>query len=474
VKRRPIEGPAPIPERPTPKLDKLDIHVDAVNEQILVIAACIDTEVRKGLTQRLRPDVFLADEHQVIWEGLTEIARRDLAFDIATLHQLTGGKADTPYLETLLASRTEVPPNLKHHVEMLLWDRARVECVRGPLPELLRTLQDTAAPADRVRAMARSVATSLEGGSGYRGLMSDPRRLRDRAEALLDELADEHYPFGIPGLDLNDDGTRRLTTGTMPGKITVITAVSGACKSLISGQIALHQGPGIPRIGDKGLGRKVLMGAWEMPPDMLCNLFACMSLGLDRTKMLSGLLSREDRTALAVERERISSYVRFVDQPVTKGKHANEDALSAIHGMVIDSACEVAVLDLWERAFEFKGPEEEKTNLIRTQDIAKITNTHLILTAQQNLKQVENRPDKRPSRETIMGSGGWVQIADTILGSNVPGLWREIPKDIIEILVLKQRYGDWPLLIEADHDPRSGLTFNCRPAELKRYVAPAP
>ena len=60
-----------------PKLNNfgaLELNVDPVNEQLLVISACMDREIRKGLTQRVRPDIFMTDRHQVIWEGLVEIA----------------------------------------------------------------------------------------------------------------------------------------------------------------------------------------------------------------------------------------------------------------------------------------------------------------------------------------------------------------------------------------------------------------
>lgn len=465
MKRRPIGESPPLP---IPKIETFGVSYDIVNEQLLIVAACMDAEIRKGLTQRIRPDLFMADEHQVIWASLTEIARRDLDFDIATVHQLAGGNANTGYLTSLLAQRAEVPPNLRHHVEMLFWDRARIECVRGPLQELLRCIQDSAAPADRTRAIARSVLTSLESGTGSRALIHDPRRLRDRSEALLNQFAGPHFPYGIPGLDMNDDGTRRITIGTAPGKVTVVTAITGSAKSTVVGQIALSQGPGIPRIGVEGLGRKVLLGAWEMQADMLANLFACMSLGLDRSRMLSGMFTVAERRALSEERDRISEYIRFVDQPITKGKTANEDAMSIVHGMIIDSACEVAVFDLWERAFSFENPQQEKEFLIQQQEIFKQTCVHGILTAQQR-KDIESRPDKRPTLETIAGSGGWGQIADTILGTYFPWRYKDLPRDSIEILLLKQRYGDWPLLVRGHHDTKTGLTTDCRLAPLKRY-----
>ena len=81
---------------------------------------------------------------------------------------------------------------------------------------------------------------------------------------------------------------------------------------------------------------------------------------------------------------------------------------------------------------------------------------HAILLAQQRLKDVEQRTDKRPTREGIMGSSEWVQIADTILALHRPALFKAIADDKLELVVWKQRKGPWPLCVEFDWDPEFG------------------
>ena len=94
----------------------------------------------------------------------------------------------------------------------------------------------------------------------------------------------------------------------------------------------------------------------------------------------------------------------------------------------------------------------------------------MVLVQQQKLKEVEQRDDKRPTRDTIKGSSAWVDVADTILGVNLPSLWKAVPEDMLEIIVLKQRYGRWPLLMEAEWQPDGGCIMSCRSTSFRALV----
>ena len=89
---------------------------------------------------------------------------------------------------------------------------------------------------------------------------------------------------------------------------------------------------------------------------------------------------------------------------------------------------------------------------------------------EQRIKEIENRSDKRPTRSTILGSGAWVDIADTILGVHRPALWKSIEDNTVEIDILKQRFGKWPLAVEFDWDGDRCTFLNGRSIE---YTAPS-
>ncbi len=81
---------------------------------------------------------------------------------------------------------------------------------------------------------------------------------------------------------------------------------------------------------------------------------------------------------------------------------------------------------------------------------------HSILVHQLRLKDAEAREEQRPTRELLKGNAAWVEVGDTIIGTFIPGLTRQIPRDRIEYHILKQRYGVWPQAIECEYDAEYG------------------
>jgi hypothetical protein len=59
-------------------------------------------------------------------------------------------------------------------------------------------------------------------------------------------------------------------------------------------------------------------------------------------------------------------------------------------------------------------------------------------------------------------------VADTIIGWYRPSLAKNVPDDTIQAIILKQRYGHWPLAVEFDWDPQFGSIDNGRSIEYDR------
>lgn len=459
MRRMVHRGDAPEPSAPLPpRAEPVRIPHDPVNEQILLAAAVLDRGVRERLVGRVPPDAFLVREHVEAWHALTELVRCKLDFDPATLHQLSGGRVDGAYLAQLAADRVEVPQNLDHHIAMLEWDRVRVEAVRGPVAALLDALKNPVTPPERVHALAVQLAGSFERGTANR-LLRDPAALVHATMADLHTRRDRAcYPYGLPGLDMQDDGARwRMIPGAAPGKVTVVTGVPGSGKSTFVARIALAQAEA---------GRRVAYGAWEMGDENTLELMAAMRLGWSRYVLSTGAITDAQERQLAEEMERLAQYIRFVSVPgapraagshVARGDRAtNERALDQIHAVLTDIGADVFIADLWKRCLRQIDPDDEEQALIRQQAIATATRAHCILIQQQRLKDIEQRQDKRPTREGIKGSGAWVEVADTIIGTHRPALWKAVDDVTFEVDVLKQRWGPWPMAIEFDWDSDKG------------------
>lgn len=450
--------------RPESAPEARDVRIphDVVNEQVVIAAAIVDEHVRRKLVGSLGSDYFFGKGHAEVWAVVAELTRQGLHYDPATVRQMSNGAVDTKYLDELVENRPEVPPNLRYHVEMLQWDRQRIEAARGPVNSLLEALRKQSTEPDKVRALAKSVATSFDGVGSQRYLRDPAALVSEQVKSLFDRrLGQVCYAYGIDGLDVYDArdenaGEPRLVPGSAPGQVTVVTGTSGSGKTTLTANIML---------GMANMGRRVLCGAWEQGSGPTLELMATFSLGFARKDVLLGRLGDEDIDRMRVEMERISQHVRFFEIPFGRAKgekQSNDRNLDLVHQYISDSGCDVFVADLWRRSLRQTDPEEEEHALYRQQAIAQETRCHCILIHQQRLKDLEQRPDKRPTREGLKGSGAWVEVADTILGMHRPALYKNVPDDRCEIIVLKQRHGAWPLAVEFDWDAKHGSIRNGR------------
>ena len=462
-----------VPRRPKEvgKPEATKVPHDPVNEQVVIAAALVDPAERRRLLDLVQPESFFAKGHPEAWRAIAQLERKGLAYDPATVQQLVGDEVDTGYLDVLIETRPAVPPNLMHHVACLAWDRTRVEAVRGPVAALLELLRDPNSDPTEVRAKARAVGDTF--GMGSTRLLDTANVVREQKAVLEARRTGQAiYPYGIDGLDVYDAGPKagrpRMIRGAAPTKLTCVTGLPGSGKSTVIGRIVL---------GQIANGRKVLWGAWEEGEGDSIEQLAVMSLGLSREAENGGGLTREEEREVFDEMDRLAPFVRFVGlRPHERGSSkarrdtATDRALDEIHEAVVSSACDVFVADLWRRDVKAIDPEDEEVALYRQQEIAKRTNTHAILVHQQRLKDVEQREDKRPTREGLKGSCAWVECPDTILAVHRPALWKNVADDVLELLVLKQRKAPWPLCVEFDFDPDTATLTNGRGVDVKRAL----
>lgn len=436
--------------------NRVTIDHDVTNEMIVVAAVLVDEDLRDEYVPKESADRFIDTDHAVIWSAMKKLLAKQKGFDLQLLHKEIAGKVRLEYLKQLMTTYPDPPVSMSTHVTALHWDSTRARATEDTIPDFLRALRDNTESPASVHSLAERVARSLQVTSDT-SFMYDPRHLAAEQRLELERRRNMAcYEYGIKELDFFPDGSHRCIPGAAPGKITNITAVSGSGKSVLAAYLALQQAR---------RGRRVLYGAWEMGAGDTLEAMANMSfqdrpvdgspnLG-SRTATSTGAIDEDDLDTLEERMVKIGEYVKFFDPPFANDPgrdYTNDEALAELHRMVVDSGCEVAVYDLLERMFPNGEPGAERRALFTFQQIHKTTGVHGIICTQQKLKAVEARPDKRPGRDTILGSQAWVDISDTILGAHLPARWKPIADDTIEILILKQRFGKWPLAIQFEWD----------------------
>jgi replicative DNA helicase len=456
---------------------QINVPNDPINEQTILGAELACPEVLARLTRMFPAEAFYAPQHKVIQAGLIELVAKGLEYDPAAVLRLAPD-VDIRILEQLRAGRPDVPSNLDFHVEMLAWDWRRAQATRGPLAAYIAGLQNPKEEPERLRALARQVGASFEGATGA------ARFLRDSDEVIKQMMknlrgrvdGEANYAFGIPGLDLWEDGaenskgediggTPRIRPGAAPGLTTILTGMSGAGKTTV----AAHAILGLAR-----QKRRVLVGAWEVRAPMTLELITTLSLKWSRSRILDGrsnlLRGTDNRHAkmshaeLAIFEDRarlISKYVTFVENPFrrgsvrTTGKVTNDDYLDVLEEHVEASGCDVCIFDLFDRCLRWRKPDDEQEALYRVLEFTDRLQVHTILVHQQLLKGDDVRADKRPSIAGLKGSSAYTDVGALILAPHLPARFKNVPDDTIQIFGLKQRYGP-PFAVEFAWDPDTG------------------
>ena len=471
VQAAPLLAPRAMP-RPAPtKAETIKIPMpQPVSEIVVIGAALVDLEARARLVKVFTPDGFFAKGHSEAWAAICELERKGLAYDPLTVQQISNGRVDTNYLDSIIEQRPVVPPNLDHHIAAMRWDRTRIDVIKGPLSSFVDAIRDPLADPDMLKRANEQIGALLKSSATQRYLRDPSVLVREQMTAIRARRGGVAcYPYGIDGFDVYgpneklDDGqdvsgTWRIIPGCAPKGTTVITGVSGSGKTTAVVNVALAQA---------NLERRVLFGAWEQGSGMTLEMMAAHSLGISKTRLMTGAITDDEETFIEREMDRLSAYVRFFEIPFGRKqgeKLLNDRALDTIHEYIVASHCDVAIFDLWRRALRQFDPDEEECALYRQQAIAQETGIHQILIHQQRLKDLEAREDKQPTREGLKGSGAWVEVPDTIIGVHRESLFKAVPSDSIRLLILKQRFGVWPLAVDLEFNPDTGAMTNGRSA----------
>lgn len=460
---------------------------DPVIEQVILAAMMVDTDVCDRLLPLVPTDTFYAPEHRAVREALGEMRRRKLTFDPATIGRLNPD-INLRLIEQLPAARPDVPDNLDFYLNTLLWDRRRAQATQGPISSLLEAIQNPKEEPERVRAIARQVAEAFEGDHGRARYLRNPADVVQQMMTSLRRRAegDAFFPYGIRGLDYYEDGTKRLRPGASPGTMTLVTALSGSGKSTFLAHLA---------IGLARQKRRVLFGAWEEIAPVTLELLSVLVLGWSRSRVLDGRsnqlvtgdngdeyppLTHEDLITLEETAHKISSWVTFFDNPFQRNKTrtarnvTNDDHLDIIQEHLAESGAEIFFADLLHRCFVDDSPSDEKHALFRLLAIGEEQKVHTIAAHQQRAKDIETRADKRPTREGIIGAGAWLDTFWTVLAPHLPAKWKNVEDNMMELFILKQRNGPWPLGVEFEWNPDTGQIWNGHDFDVRQVEASAP
>lgn len=430
------------------------VSIDLSNEQAVIRAAITDRDARRRLLLAIPVELFGGEKNRAAWELLARMEEDGAEWDEGAPYAYGAEPALAEYVLELAASGPVQARNIRAHVERMRWDASRRKAAERSA-DFTRALRNPKSKPEDVRVAARAIVEAFDGTGEARYVRPGEQVAAEQAVEIRMRIAGRaEYPFGMGALD------RVLSPGAAPGMVTVVSGTSGSGKSTLALRMAL---------GLADQGRRVLYGAWEPGNGNTLEAMASMKLGLPRRLTRDNCTEQDIANHKEVMHE-LARVVKFMDNPFrpwktsecqSKDRWHKDDSNTRIDTMAMlieQSGCEVFFADLLRRAFTDFRPDQEELALYRMQDVISSLGVHGVFLQQQTMKEVEQRKDKRPTRDSVKGTSGWVEIADHLLLPYREALWKNVPDDRFEVIVGKQRHSNkWPALVVYGYDPVTGV-----------------
>ena len=400
-----------------------------------------DREARKRLINTLNAGEFHTARHKTIFAAIVTLVRNNLDYTPATLTTLLpesdwGGKEYLDKLESMGNSK-----NIDHHISRMRWDVARVQAFEDLVPQLVTELKDPRAERDDVLQLASDIQNRLASSQEENAYESGDGLASQHSATILARRVG--VTFRSSGYKEMDD---KLVYGFAPGKLSIIAGTPSAGKTTFAANMGLRQ------------SKKWKIGfmAWEMGSIDMMDTFcaAGIKIPLEKLIKLTKMLTEEEQNAIddyiasLLKDDRIS-FLKEPPDDVYKGApwDINERVIEWAFSKIESWGRDIIYWDLFESRFATTDPGNVLLALkkVHRQIKPDRLNVHMCLLHQLLLKEVERRQDKRPTRDVLKGTAGYLEVPDLVLTVYRPALYEPgVEDNVIEIDCLKQRQGPWP------------------------------
>jgi len=404
-------------------------------ERAVLASVLLEPEVWPRLAESLQSDDFAFEGHQLLFEGMRQIARRGHTVDTLTL------QASLEELGTLEAAG----------------GKGYLHCLDVDLPDLGRI--DAYIEIVRDRSLRRRVAAlCLKVAQGAFDPGHTGREVVGRAEAGILQLGDamasarlgalgglveetltdlEENPAGrLPELRSGIDTLDRLLCGLGRGRLVVLAGRPGQGKTSLAlacaQHLAVHQ------------GRTVAFFSLEMTSRELVLRLLGSESEIPSGRIASGVLSRTEWERLQTSADRLRSVPFFLDD--SSGLSVLELAatvrrLKAQRGL---DAIVVDYLQLLDPGQKFPNETIALSAVSRAlKQLAKEVDVPVLVLSQLSREPERRGKGSRPQLSDLRGSGSIEQDADAVVFLWPPSALQEaVDSADLMAIVAKNRHGE--------------------------------
>ena len=412
-----------------------------------VIGAClIEQEALPLIADKLRPEMFYDDHHQLIFAALMAMYHAGKKIDILTVKEELArrGNLDAiggPYAIVQLSSKVASSAHIEYHAQIIHQKYLAREMVVG-FNKLLTCAMDETIDIDDTLIDAHNLLDRLEGESGHNAHIRDMETLMaDTMEEAEQRIAKSVN--GITGIPTGLTDLNRMTSGLQNGELIAIAARPSVGKTAFA--LHLARQAAMQR-------HAVAVYSLEMQGERLADRWLLSASDINPYRWRTGIPNPHEVAEAHTTAAELARLPIHVDDSTSISM---DHVRSSARLLKSKSACDLIIIDYLQLCDMNTGQK----NRNREQEVAQATrkakllakelNVPVVLLCQLN-RESEGRPGGRPELFHLRESGAIEQDADVVMLLYRPALARLTTdresgyptEGLGVVIVAKQRNGE--------------------------------
>ena len=412
-----------------------------------VIGAClIEQEALPLIADKLRPEMFYDDHHQLIFAALMAMYHAGKKIDILTVKEELArrGNLDAiggPYAIVQLSSKVASSAHIEYHAQIIHQKYLAREMVVG-FNKLLTCSMDETIDIDDTLIDAHNLLDRLEGESGHNA------HIRDMETLMADTMEEAERRIaksvnGVTGIPTGLTELDKKTGGLQDNDLIVIAARPSVGKTAFALHLARHAALA---------GNAVAVYSLEMQGERLGDRWLMAACNINPYRWRNGIPNPQEIAEARTTASGLAQLPIYVDD---SSSVSMDHIRSSARLLKSRKQCDMIIIDY----LQLCDMSTKQVNRNREQEVAQATRKAKLLAKELHIpvvllsqlnRESENRPGGRPELAHLRESGAIEQDADIVILLYRPAMLH-IPTDresgyptegLGVAIVAKQRNGE--------------------------------
>ena len=412
-----------------------------------VIGAClIEQEALPLIADKLRPEMFYDDHHQLIFAALMAMYHAGKKIDILTVKEELArrGNLDAiggPYAIVQLSSKVASSAHIEYHAQIIHQKYLAREMVVG-FNKLLICAMDETIDIDDTLIDAHNLLDRLEGESGHNA------HIRDMETLMADTMEEAERRIaksvnGVTGIPTGLTELDKKTGGLQDNDLIIIAARPSVGKTAFALHLARHAALA---------GNAVAVYSLEMQGERLGDRWLMAACNINPYRWRNGIPNPQEVAEARTTASGLAQLPIYVDD---SSSVSMDHIRSSARLLKSRKQCDMIIIDY----LQLCDMSTKQVNRNREQEVAKATRKAKLLAKELHIpvvllsqlnRESENRPGGRPELAHLRESGAIEQDADIVILLYRPAMLH-IPTDresgyptegLGVAIVAKQRNGE--------------------------------